>query len=93
MEGCTKWHCVVVSQTSSRHPHDVLAGTRKGGTSCFLKLRVRCVAYFLLLGPFLGSFAEFVKATVSFVMSVRPFVCSSVSMEQIGSHGTDFHYI
>jgi hypothetical protein len=28
----------------------------------------------LLLGPFLGAFAEFLKATVSFGMSVCPYV-------------------
>jgi len=31
--------------------------------------------------------AEFRKATVSFVV----FVCSSVHMEQLGSHWTDVH--
>jgi hypothetical protein len=36
--------------------------------------------------PFLGAFAKLRKATVSFVMSVRPFV----SGEQLGSHWTDF---
>ena len=38
---------------------------------------------------FLGSFAKFRKATVSFVMSVRPFV----RLEQLGSHWADFHEI
>jgi hypothetical protein len=37
----------------------------------------------------LGAFAKLRKATISFVMSVRP----SVSMEQLGSHWTDFHEI
>jgi len=31
---------------------------------------------------FLGAFAEFLKATISFVMSA----CPSVRMEQLGSH-------
>jgi hypothetical protein len=35
---------------------------------------------------FLGAFAKLRKATIRFVMSVRPFVYPSVSMEQLGSH-------
>jgi hypothetical protein len=38
---------------------------------------------------FLGAFAKLRKATIRFVMSVRP----SVLMEQLGSHWTDFHEI
>jgi hypothetical protein len=38
---------------------------------------------------FLGSFVKLLKATISCVMSVRPFV----HMEQLGSHWTDFHGI
>jgi hypothetical protein len=37
----------------------------------------------------LGAFAKLRKATISFVLSVRP----SVRMEQLGSHWTDFHEI
>jgi len=37
----------------------------------------------------LGAFAKQRKATISFVVSVRP----SVRIEQLGSHWTDFHYI
>jgi hypothetical protein len=37
----------------------------------------------------LGAFAKFRKATISFIMSVRP----SAHMEQLGSHWTDFHEI
>ena len=38
---------------------------------------------------FLGAFAELLKVTISFVMSVRPFV----SMEHFGSHWMAFHEI
>ena len=38
---------------------------------------------------FLGAFVKLLKATTSYVMSVRP----SVRMEQLGSHWTDFHKI
>jgi hypothetical protein len=38
---------------------------------------------------FLGELVRFRKATISFVMSVRP----SVHVEQLGSHWTDFHEI
>jgi hypothetical protein len=38
---------------------------------------------------FNGIFSKVRKATISFVMSVRP----SVSMEQLGSHWMDFHEI
>jgi len=37
----------------------------------------------------LGTFAKLRKATVSFVIPVRPSVC----MEQLGSHWTDFYEI
>jgi len=39
--------------------------------------------------PLLGAFAKLLKATISIVMSVCPFV----RMEQLGSHWTDFHEI
>ena len=50
---------------------------------------------------FLGAFAKFRKATISFVISVRlslrpsapPSVRPSVRMEQLGSPWTDFHEI
>ena len=40
---------------------------------------------------FLDAFAKLRKATISFVMSVRPSVRLSVHMEQLDSHWTDFH--
>jgi hypothetical protein len=36
--------------------------------------------------PFLGAFAKLRQATISFVMSVCPFI----RMEQVGYHWTDF---
>jgi hypothetical protein len=48
--------------------------------------RVKLQGY---LSLFLGAFAKLPKATISFVMSVRP----SVRMEQLGFHWTDFHEI
>ena len=39
---------------------------------------------------FLGAFGKLRKATIRFVMSVRPSVCTSLRMEQLGSHRTDF---
>ena len=46
---------------------------------------------------FLGAFTKLRKATISFVMSVRPSislpVCLSVRMEQLGSDWMDFHEI
>ena len=38
---------------------------------------------------YLDALAKLRKATISFIMSVRPFV----RMEQLGSHGTDFREI
>jgi hypothetical protein len=38
---------------------------------------------------FLSTFAKSRKATVDFIMSIRPSVC----MKQLGSHWTDFHEI
>ena len=37
--------------------------------------------------------AELQKASMSFVMSVRPSICLSVRMEQLGYHWADFHEI
>jgi len=45
----------------------------------------------LQLSNILGAFVKFRKATISFVMAVRPSVCLFIRMEQLGSHGTDFH--
>jgi hypothetical protein len=45
------------------------------------------LTYVPLFVLFLGAFAKLRKATVSFVMSVRP----SVLVGQLGSHWTDFH--
>jgi hypothetical protein len=41
----------------------------------------------------LGAFAKSRKATVHFVMSVRPFLYMSVYMGQFGSHLKHFHEI
>jgi len=43
--------------------------------------------------PFLGAFAKLRRATMSFVMSVRPSARLSVHMEKLCSHWTDFHEI
>jgi len=43
----------------------------------------------LRFGKFLGAFVKLRKATISFVMSVRP----SNRMEQFGSHWTGFRDI
>jgi hypothetical protein len=40
---------------------------------------------------FLGAFKKLRKATVSFVLSVRPPVCLFARMQQLGCHKTDFH--
>jgi len=45
----------------------------------------------LQAASFLGAFAELRKVTISFVTSVRPSV--HISLEQLGSHCTDFHEI
>jgi hypothetical protein len=42
---------------------------------------------------FLGTFAKLRKATINLVASFCSFVCSSVRMEQLGSHWTDFDEI
>jgi hypothetical protein len=42
---------------------------------------------------FLAAFAKLRKATVSFVMCVRPSVSLSVHMERLGSHRTDSYQI
>ena len=44
--------------------------------------------------PFFAEFAKLLKATISYVMSVRPSVrLSPARMEQLGSHWTDFDEI
>ena len=42
---------------------------------------------------FVCAYAKLRKATISFVISVRPYVRLSVRPEQIGCHWTDFHEI
>jgi hypothetical protein len=46
---------------------------------------------FLKHQSFLGAFAKLLKATISFIMFVRPSVSLSVRTEQLGSHCKDFH--
>ena len=41
----------------------------------------------------LGAFAKLRDTTVSFVMSVRQYVCLSVRMDHLGFQWTDFHEI
>jgi len=48
-------------------------------------VRTNIYFYIALRYWFLGAFAKFRKATVSFIMSVLPFV----RMDQLGSHWTD----
>ena len=42
---------------------------------------------------FLSAFAKSRKATISFVMSVRPSVRPFVDFQQLGCHWTDLHEI
>ena len=56
---------------------------------CWVSLCVWAVGLTETSNTFLGAFAKLHKATISFVMSV----CSSVRIEQLGSHWTDFHEI
>jgi hypothetical protein len=60
------------------------AASRTFGATNFSENVGLCFAHTLL-----GAFAEFWRATVSFVVYVRP----SVRMEQLGSRWTDFHEI
>jgi len=48
---------------------------------------IKKIAYTMLAGWFLGTFAKVRKATISFVIRL------SVRVEQLGSHWTDFHEI
>jgi hypothetical protein len=45
--------------------------------------------FYISCAPFFGMFTKLWKATISFIVSVRP----SVHMEQLGSHWMDFHEI
>jgi len=42
---------------------------------------------------FLGALAKLQKATIGFLMSVRPSDRPPARTEQLGSHCTDFHEI
>jgi hypothetical protein len=52
-----------------------------------------CISFY----AFLGAFTELRKATTSFIMSGCPPLClsvrPSVHIEELGSHGADFHEI
>jgi len=62
-------------------------GVRKG------KYRQYRRNYALLynLGNFVSAFAKLRRGTISFIMFVCLSVCSSVRMQQLASHWTDFH--
>jgi hypothetical protein len=53
--------------------------------------RIAMQRRFFFTDLFLGAFANFRKAAVSFIMSVC--LCLSVRIEQLSSHRTDFHEI
>jgi len=55
------------------------------------KLRDQTVVQGIL--KFLYAFAKFRKATIAFVISVRPSVRTYFRMEQLASFWTDFHTI
>ena len=72
-------NCTLCQQTV----HIVLYGSQN---------QQRLFLYTALTGSFLGAITKLRKATLSFVMSVRPpSVCLSVRMEQLGFHCTDFY--
>jgi len=54
---------------------------------------VLCIFQIISYNFFLGVFAKFIKETISFIMPIRPSICLSVRMEQLGSHWTVFHEI
>jgi hypothetical protein len=54
--------------------------------ACFAVTPLR---FFARFSPLLGAFAKLRKATMSFVIPVRP----CVRMEQLGAHLTGFHEI
>jgi hypothetical protein len=77
----------------------IVTRTRQHGTlyvrrlSCFVySLVILCFIYFRLFNFFVdfegggGGLEKLRKATISFVMSVRSFVC----MKQLGIHWTEF---
>ena len=43
--------------------------------------------------PISGTFAKLQKVTVRIIMSVRPTICQSVCLEQLGSHRMEFYEI
>ena len=54
---------------------------------------MKCVRTYVLRIRFLGPSAKFRKATMDFVLSVLPSVRTSVRLEKLGSHCSDFHGI
>jgi hypothetical protein len=68
--------------------------TQKNTVLCYFETEVwNHVQQTTLYSTFLGVFSKLRKATISFVIFVRPSVCLSVRMEQLGSHWTYFHKI
>jgi hypothetical protein len=74
--------CVPLSSSWGFKTKNVTKGSRRTQDSHFF------FSYFPIRN-ILEAFAKSRKATVSFVLSV----CSSIRMEQLGSHWTDFHEI
>ena len=70
------------------------SGIVHSGFYCkFLLSKCKRLNYTDLFQLVLGACTKLPKATIRFVTSVRPSVSPSVSLQQLGSHWTDFHDI
>jgi len=93
--------CLCTCSSVSRDVPECLFGRTIGADNYFCRQRPRCLTdsnrVTSRLLPnfrfFLGAVAKSQKATVRFVMSVRPSVCPFVRTEQLGCHWTGFYEI
>jgi len=99
MPGVTHWH------SPRFHAYFPTANSYPAIVADMLSGAIACIGFTWVSGAipkagtrsFLRAFAKLLKATFSFVMSVRlflyPSIRPSVLMQQLGSHRKDFHEI
>lgn len=62
-------------------------------TTLIMNSKMQIMLLLQVLQIILGASAGLRKATINFIIYLCPSICLSVSMEQLDSHWTHYHYV